>query len=109
MAKKVAVRTLDFTDVKEGITYSPKRQPEGDYRGKVTAVVDVESKAKNDMLVFTITTPDDNTRATYPYYCVLNKDSMWKLYALLEGAGMKALSEMDEAVQQVVKLVKGAA
>jgi succinyl-CoA synthetase beta subunit len=30
-------------------------------------------------------------------------------FRILEGAGMKALSEMDEAVQQVVKLVKGAA
>jgi succinyl-CoA synthetase beta subunit len=30
-------------------------------------------------------------------------------FKILEGAGMKALSEMDEAVQQVVQLVKGAA
>lgn len=86
-AKKAA---LDFTNVKEGGNFSKKHMPAGDYLAKVTKVEDAMPKDKDDktpMWLFTIQlvkTPS----ATYPYYCKLQENQLWKVRNLLVAAGI---------------------
>lgn len=76
---------FDFTNVKDGGgVFNKKRQKEGDYKGKVTAVEDKVSKAGNKQWLFTIQVGIGQ----YPYYCGHNEDQLWKLRNLLIAAGM---------------------
>lgn len=87
MAKETAsAAALDFTNVKDGGgTFNKKRQPEGDYRAKVTKVQDVESKAdKTPMWLFTI----EVGTGTYAYYCKHVENQLWKIRNLLVAAGI---------------------
>ena len=83
-------QALDFTNVKEGGNFSKKHMPAGDYRAKVTKVEDAMPKDKEDktpMWLFTFqltTTPS----ATYPYYCKLQENQLWKVRNLLVAAGL---------------------
>lgn len=86
-AKKTA---LDFTNVKEGGNFSKKHMPAGDYLARVTKVEDAKPKDPNDktpMWLFTIqlkSTPS----ATYPYYCKLQENQLWKVRNMLVAAGI---------------------
>jgi hypothetical protein len=81
---------LDFTNVKEGGNFSKKHMPTGDYLAKVTKVEDAMPKDKDDktpMWLFTlqlVKTPS----ATYPYYCKLQENQLWKVRNLLVAAGL---------------------
>lgn len=78
-------RAIDFTNVKEGSGISKVRMPEGDYAAKV---VKVEEKDKDGvpmwLFVFQLT---DRASATYPYYCKLQENQLWKLRNLLIATG----------------------
>lgn len=80
-------KVLDFTDVKDRGSFNPRRKPEGDYYGHVTAVADHESKSGNDGWVFTIAV-DGDARAAYPYYCNAEPKQLWKLRELFIAAGV---------------------
>ncbi|HWA15442.1 MAG TPA: ADP-forming succinate--CoA ligase subunit beta [Gemmatimonadales bacterium] len=56
-----------------------------------------------------IVTATKQFKVNVPIVIRLTGTNEKEAFRILEGAGMKALSDMDEAVQQVVKLVKGAA
>ncbi len=56
-----------------------------------------------------IVTATKQFKVNVPIVIRLTGTNEKEAFKILEGAGMKALSEMDEAVQQVVQLVKGAA
>jgi hypothetical protein len=76
---------LDFTNVKEAGAFNPRRQAAGDYKAKVTAVVDAESKKSGKpQWLFTIQV----NGASYPYYCQLEEASLWKIRNLLIAAGV---------------------
>jgi len=76
---------LDFTNVKDGGNFNTKRQPEGDYKGKILKVVDSPSKKDNVMQwCFTIQVGS----GTYPYYCKHEENQLWKVRNLLTAAGM---------------------
>jgi hypothetical protein len=76
---------LDFTNVKEAGAFNPRRQAAGDYKAKVTAVVDAESKKSGKaQWLFTIQV----NGASYPYYCMLEESSLWKIRNLLIAAGV---------------------
>lgn len=79
-------RTLDFSNVKETSTYSPRRLPEGTYKALITKVDEVTSKAGNPMWVYAIS-PVEHPTAVYPYYLLLEDRHLWKLRALLLAAG----------------------
>ena len=50
MAATASEGVLDFTNVKDGGgSFNKKRQPEGDYAAKITAVADAPAKADNVM------------------------------------------------------------
>lgn len=78
--------TLDFSNVSEGSTFSPRRLPEGSYLATVAKVEAKNSKAGNPMLVYTLI-PVEHPTAVYPYYIVLDEKQLWKFRALLLAAG----------------------
>lgn len=78
--------TLDFSNVSEGSTFSPRRLPEGTYLATLARVESKTSKAGNPMLVYTII-PVEHPTAVYPYYIVLDEKQLWKFRALLLAAG----------------------
>lgn len=78
--------TLDFSNVSEGSTFSPRRLPEGSYLATVARVEAKNSKAGNPMLVYTLI-PVEHPTAVYPYYIVLDEKQLWKFRALLLAAG----------------------
>lgn len=92
--RKAKKRTLDFTNVKDRGPFNPKHKDDGEYTGKITAVYETESKVKDDgsggddMWVFAFQLDDDRT-ATYPYYCVMTENQLWKIRNLIESVGLK--------------------
>ena len=78
--------TLDFSNVTEGSTFSPRRLPEGAYLATLAKVESKTSKAGNSMLVYTII-PVEHPTAVYPYYVLLDEKQLWKFRALLLAAG----------------------
>lgn len=78
--------TLDFSNVREGSSFSPRRLPEGSYLADIAKVEHKESKAGNPMLVYTII-PVEHPTAVYPYYLLLDEKQLWKFRALLLAAG----------------------
>ena len=86
MAEQASVGVIDFTNVKDGGgAFNKKRQPEGDYKAKITRVVDAPSKKDNTpQWLFTIQVGS----GTYPYYCKHEENQYWKIRNLLVAAGM---------------------
>ena len=78
--------TIDFSNVTEGSTFSPRRLPEGSYLANIVKVESKNSGAGNPMLVYTFI-PVEHPTAVYPYYIVLDEKLLWKLRALLLAAG----------------------
>lgn len=78
-------RRLDFTNVREGGGVSKTRMPEGDYAAKVAKVTEYE-KDGVPMWNFTFQLVD-RASATYPYYCKLQENQLWKVRNLLIAAG----------------------
>lgn len=81
---------LDFTNVKEGGNFSKKHMPVGDYLAKITKVEDAMPKEKSDktpMWLFTVQLVQTPS-ATYPYYCKLQDNQLWKVRNLLVAAGI---------------------
>lgn len=86
MADQATAAAIDFTNVKDGGgSFNKKRQPEGDYKAKVTKVVDAPSKKDNTpQWLFTIQVGS----GTYPYYCKHEENQYWKIRNLLVAAGL---------------------
>jgi hypothetical protein len=87
MAKKVAARTLDFSNVKEGSGISAKHMEDGEYLATITEVRDDPAKDGEAMWLFIIRL-DVNRTATYGYYCKLVDNQLWKLRNLFIAAGV---------------------
>jgi hypothetical protein len=80
---------LDFTNVKEGGKFNKKRFPEGDYAAKITKVEDAESKRdKSPMWLYTIEVKHKGAVGTYPYYCQMSENVLWKLRQLFAACGI---------------------
>lgn len=86
--KAVKAQALDFSNVKER-NFNRKHLPEGDYPAKVMKVESGKSKADNPMWTFTIAiTSGPGKGATYPLYCVLDANNLWKLRNLFTACGI---------------------
>lgn len=86
MAEKASARSLDLTNVKDGGgQFTKKRQIEGDYKGRITMVQDQESK--KDQIPMWLYTVEVNGE-TYPYYCKLVENQLWKVRAIFAAAGI---------------------
>jgi hypothetical protein len=87
MATKVTAKAVDFSNVKDAGNFNTKRIPAGDYLAKIIKVEDGESKKDNAFqYVFTIKVMK-HASASYPYYCKLQENQLWKLRNLLVAAG----------------------
>jgi hypothetical protein len=86
-------RKMDFTNVKDGGNFRPKRRPEGDYLAKVVKVEDSTSNAGNEQWVFTIMVKGDQ-RSTYPYYCGIDEKQAWKVRKMFIAAGIQVPKKM---------------
>jgi hypothetical protein len=81
----VAKVIVDFSNVKQG-NFNPAQVPEGDYVAKITKAEIGQSKAGNQQIVFTLQL--EGKRGTYPYYCGLVENQLWKLRNILVAAGI---------------------
>lgn len=78
-------KALDFTNVKDGGQFNAKHQPPGDYKAKISKVADAKSKGDGEaMWLFTITVGT----GTYPYYCKLQENQLWKIRNIFVAAGL---------------------
>lgn len=86
--KKAAAAVIDFTNVKESSGFNKKRMPAGDYIARITRVEDSPSKKDNEpQWLFSITL-EEHKSVTYPYYCKLVENQLWKLRNLIQAAGI---------------------
>lgn len=81
-----AKQTIDFSQTKDQSGFNPKRKEEGEYLGTITSFSDTKSKAGAAMWVFGVALKNDR-RATYPVYCLLGADQVWKLRNMMMAAG----------------------
>ena len=84
---KAAAKVIDFGNVKERGNFNTKHVDDGDYSAKVTKVEFTQAKDGEDMWVFSVVL-DEHPRATYPYYCKLVENQLWKLKNIFEAAGI---------------------
>lgn len=83
-----SAKAVDFSSVKDGGQFSPKRVLAGDYAAKIVKVEDNESKKTgNFQYLFTIKL-EKYSQNSYPYYCQLTENQLWKLRNLLIAAGL---------------------
>lgn len=86
--KKASAKVVDFSNVKERGNFNPQQVEMGDYLAKVVKVEDGESKQNQDfMYIFTIKL-SKFSQYSYPYYCKLTENQLWKLRNLLVAAGL---------------------
>lgn len=75
---------LDFTDVRDAAKFTKRRKKEGDYKALVSGVEDSPTKESGEpQWLYTLTIGRD----TYPYYCKLVPNQLWKLRNLNVAAG----------------------
>lgn len=89
MAKKktsAASMVLDMTNVTDGAVFNKRRQPEGDYKGKIIGVQNAKKKAEpsKKMWLWTISVGS----GTYPYYTGFGEKELWKIRNLFTAAGV---------------------
>lgn len=91
MAKKATVKVADFSNVKDRGNFNPKLVADGDYAAVVTKVEDAEVKKGDNQgkfqYLFTIKLAK-YSQYTYPYYCQLDANQLWKLRNLAIAAGI---------------------
>lgn len=93
MAEKVSAELLDFTNVRERGDYNPVHVEPGEYLMTVASVTAQDSKAGNKMWIFgfkhaaAVKGVASASQATYPYYCVLDPKSLWKVRGLALATG----------------------
>lgn len=86
-AKSAKAVQLDFTNVKDGGSFNKKHYPPGDYKGRITKVVDTQKKDDSSvkMWLFTI----EVKSGKYPYYCTYTAENqLWKIRNLFIAAGV---------------------
>lgn len=86
MATRTSAKILDFSNVKERGDFNPRHIDQGEYIAKITGVTETEAKDGEDMWVFSFEL-EGVARATYPYYCKLVENQLWKVRALFEAIG----------------------
>lgn len=79
-------KVIDLTNVKDGGNFNKRRMPAGDYPARITKVEDAKSKA-DETFQWLFTIAVDNG-GTYPYYCKLQENQLWKVRNLCIAAGM---------------------
>lgn len=85
MAKKIR---LDFSKVEERSGYNSRQMPEGLYEAKITGIVNKDAQDGTAMLVYAISPTQAKYKTrSFPYYCKLQQNQLWKLRDLFVAAG----------------------
>jgi len=79
-------RAVDFSNVKEQGNFNTHRVPAGDYMAKIVKVEDAEAKDGIFQYLFTIKL-EKFSQYSYPYYCKLQENQLWKLRNIFIAAG----------------------
>lgn len=88
MAKTASAKAVDFSGVKDRGNFNPKHVAEGDYAATITNVEDGESKKDGSFqYIFTIKL-EKYSQHSYPYYCKLQENQLWKLRNIAVAAGL---------------------
>lgn len=83
-----SAKAVDFSGVKDRGNFNPKHIAEGDYAAKIVKVEDAESKKDQSFqYVFTIKL-NKFSQNSYPYYCKLQENQLWKLRNIAVAAGL---------------------
>ena len=82
-----SAKAVDFSGVKDRGSFSPKHVPDGDYAAKIVKVEDTEAKDGSFMYLFTIKLTKFS-QSSYPYYCKLQENQLWKLRNIAVAAGL---------------------
>ena len=83
-----SAKAVDFSGVKDRGSFNPKQVAEGDYAATIVKVEDAEAKTGGDfMYVFTIKL-QKYSQYSYPYYCKLTENQLWKLRNIAVAAGL---------------------
>lgn len=88
MADKATAKAIDFSGVKDRGDYNPKQVTEGDYRATIVQVKDGEGKKSGDFQYEFKIKLEKYSQYSYPYYCTLTEQTLWKLRNLLIAAGI---------------------
>lgn len=84
----VSSKIVDFTKVKDRGSFNPHQVEFGDYLAKIVKVEDGKS-TKDDSFQYVVTIKLVKfSQYSYPYYCKLQENQLWKLRNLLIAAGM---------------------
>lgn len=81
---------LDFTNVKER-NFNTKHLPPGDYPARVVKIEVAESKSGNPQWIVTLELTGGGAgakKASYPYYCGLTDNQLWKIRNLYAACGL---------------------
>jgi hypothetical protein len=85
---KASVKTVDMSGVKDRGSFNPRRVAEGDYAAIITKVEDGETKENKEFqYIFTIKL-EKFSQNSYPYYCKLTENQLWKIRNLMIAAGV---------------------
>lgn len=85
---KATTKNLDFSNVKDRGNFNPQNVEAGDYLAKIVKVEDAESKKDGEFqYVFTVKL-SKFSQYSYPYYCKLTENQLWKLRNLLVAGGL---------------------
>jgi hypothetical protein len=85
MPDKATAKALDFSNVKERGPVNPVHQSEGDYKGHVKQVLDIEMGSdKRPAWMFVI----DAGKGSYPLRCGFNENELWKIRNLFVACGI---------------------
>lgn len=81
-------KVMDFSGVKDRGNFNPKHVAEGDYAATIVKVEDSESKKDQSFqYIFTIKL-EKFSQNSYPYYCKLQENQLWKLRNIAVAAGL---------------------
>jgi hypothetical protein len=82
---KRKVRVVDFSNVRDRGPFNSKHVEEGDYRVRITDVVEDEHDG-DPRYTYVLTLVEDQ-KAAYPYRCKLIENQLWKLRNLFLAVG----------------------
>ena len=83
-----SAQIVDFSNVKDGGgSFNKKRMPEGDYAAKITLCADAPAKDGTHQWLYSLQMQINGQ--TFPYYCKLQENQLWKLRNLFLAAGIQ--------------------
>ena len=83
-----SAKMVDLSGVKDRGNFNPKRVESGDWAAKIVKVEDGESKKTEEFQYIFTFKLEKFSQYSYPYYCKLTENQLWKLRNLLIAAGI---------------------